>query len=77
MSSKDKCKYYDVILLLSLLGANHHLPLLHKRMNKFSIGYMVKPKLNVNKMFRYQVENFLQGTFHASTMSGIYKKLKK
>ena len=31
-----------------------------KYINQFEIGYMVNPKLNVNKDFRYQVEKFLK-----------------
>ena len=53
--------------ILSLLGDNHRLPLIHmatrdiwleetkERINKFSIGYMINPKLNINKTFREQV----------------------
>ena len=47
--------------MLSLLGANHCLPLFHmtkrfiwlnetkKRINEFKIGYMINPNLNVKK----------------------------
>ena len=47
---KDKWEYFDVVPLLTLLGVNHHLPLLHmcktfvyincteKRINQFEIG---------------------------------------
>ena len=64
ISAKDKLEYYDVIPLFPLLGVNNCQPRLHmskaiffvnsteKRINKFSIGYMVNPKLNVNKVFR-------------------------
>ena len=54
--------------ILTLLGANHCIPLLHtakrficlnaktkKRMNEFAIGYMINIGLNVNKTFRNQV----------------------
>ena len=66
---KDKWEYYDVVPLFPLLGANHRLLLLHmsntyvymstteKFINQFAIGYMIKPALNVNKVFRDQVEN--------------------
>ena len=65
---KKKRKYIweqcNVILLLPLLGVNNHQPLLHmdktfiyinnteKLINQFSIGYMVNPKLHVQKVFR-------------------------
>ena len=51
----------------SLLGTNHRQPLFHmaksyiwieetkELINKFSIGYMINPKLNINKAFREQV----------------------
>ena len=42
-----------------------------KRMNQFSIGYMVKPALNVNEVLREPVEKFLKDKFHSSTISGI------
>ena len=48
-----------------------------KQDNKFLIGYMVNPTLNVNKVFRYQVEKFLTYIFHRSTMSGIRNDIKK
>ena len=53
--------------MLSLLGANHLLPLFYmdkrfiwinekkQRINNFMIGYMINPGLNVNKHFREQV----------------------
>ena len=51
----------------SLLGTNHLLPLFHmakrfiwleeikERIKEFSIGYMIYPRLNINKAFREQV----------------------
>ena len=48
---------------------NNHMPLfnmsknivymnsIEKRMNQFSIGYMINPKLHVNKVFRDKIEN--------------------
>ena len=50
--------------MISLLGANHRLPLFHmakrfiwinetkQRINEFTIGYMINPDLNFNKAFR-------------------------
>ena len=38
---------------------------------------MVKPTLNVNKVFREQVDKFLREKFHQSTMSGIINAMKK
>ena len=52
----------DVIILLPIVGVNHHLPLLQisKRMvnlysiydctNQLAIGYMINPPLHVNKL---------------------------
>ena len=54
----------DVIPLMSLVGVNHRQPILHmskimvhcystyRSMNKFAIGYMIKPSLNCTKVFR-------------------------
>ena len=39
--------------------------------NQFSIGYMINPTLNVNKMLRYQIMIFLKEIFHHSTIKGI------
>ena len=60
--------------MLSLLGANNHLPLFHmaklfnwlnekKRINEFTIGYMSNPGLNVNKALGLKVENFMHTIF--------------
>ena len=35
--------------------------------NKFAIGYIIKPLLHINKVFREQVEKFLRSTFNEST----------
>ena len=48
-----------------------------KRMIKFSIGYMVNPTLNGNKVLRNQVEQCLKYKLHSSTMSGIKNTTKK
>ena len=54
---------------MPLVRVNNRQPILHmsKRMvhfnstyetiNQFTIGYMIKPSLNRNKLFREQVEN--------------------
>ena len=61
-----------MIPLLTLLGVNHLLPIFHKsktfvyinntekRMNKFEIGYIINPKLDVNKMFREQFDKSIK-----------------
>ena len=79
----------DVIPLLKLLGVNHHQPLLHmsimlaylytpdKRFNQFSIGYMIKPTLHVNRVLRQQVEKCLRATFNQNTMVGIQNVMRK
>ena len=78
-----------MIPLLPLLGVNNCLPLFHmskifvyinttyERINPFSIGYMINPTLQVNKVFRDKVEKFLRDTFHQNTMKGIKHFLRK
>ena len=58
---KDKRNYCHHMPMVSLLGANHRLPLFHmakcfiwinetkQRINEFTIRYMINPGLNVNK----------------------------
>ena len=48
-----------------------------KHTNQFSIGYMVSPTLNGNKVFRYRVEKCFKDFFYSSTMSGIKNVSKK
>ena len=60
-----------------MLGAYHHIPLSHmakiyiwieetkKRINEFSIRYMINPNLNINKAFKGQVTKFMRTTFGA------------
>ena len=50
---------------------------LEKHMNQFTIGYMVNPALNFNKVFRDQFEKILKETFNSSAMSGIKKIIGK
>ena len=61
--------------MLSLLGANHRLPLFHmdksfiwvnetrQRINEFTIGYMINTNLNIKKAFREQVDKCMKTTF--------------
>ena len=63
--------YCHNMTMLSLLGVNHPLPLFHmakrfiwinetkKRINYFTIGYMINPCFNVYKDFREQVKTFM------------------
>ena len=46
-------------------------------MNQFSIGHMVNPKINANKVFRYQLEILFKEAFHSSSMSGIQKCIEE
>ena len=74
--------------LLSLVGVNHFQPILHiskimvhfysiyEHINQFPIGCIINPSLNVNKMFREKVENFLTTTFHDNTMVTIRDVMK-
>ena len=59
------------------MRAYHRLPLLHmdkrfisiketkERINAFSIGYIIKPTLNINKEFKEQVAKCMKTTFGA------------
>ena len=69
--------------MLSLLGANHRLPLFHiaknfiwleetkELINEFSIGYMINPTSNINKSFREQVNKCMKTTFGTITQPHI------
>ena len=73
----------------SLLGTNHCLPLSHmdksyiwfeetnQRINELSIGYMMNPNLNMNKVFREQVKVCMKTIFSTSNMTQISKILLK
>ena len=74
--------------MLSLLWINHRLPLFHmakrfiwinekKRINEFTIGYMINPGFNVNKSFREQVEKCMYTTFGEITQPFIKSTLAK
>ena len=75
--------------MLSLLGANHRLPLCHmakrfiwineskKRINAFAIGYMINLGLNFNKAFREQVIFLMLTTFGKITHPFIKTTLAK
>ena len=75
--------------MLSLLGANHRLPLFHmakhfiwinetkQHINGFTIGYIINPGLNVNKTFREQVEKCMYNTLGESTQTFIKSTLVK
>ena len=70
--TKDKWNQLNLIDIQSLLGNNHCLLLSHmdksyirleetnQCINKFSIGYMMNPNLNMNKVFREQVKVYLK-----------------
>ena len=69
--------------MLSFLGKNHRLPLFHmdksfiwlneikKRINEFTIGYMINPNLNINKALREQVDKCMNTKFGPITQSHI------
>ena len=60
IKNKDRWNYFHHMPMLSLLGENHRLPLFHmakhfiwldetkKRINEFTIGYMINLGLNVD-----------------------------
>ena len=89
IETEDKWNQLNLIDILSLLGTNHLLPLLNmaksyiwleeknQRVNEFSIGYMMNPNLNMNKVFREQMKVCLKTTFSTSTMTQISKILLK
>ena len=67
--------------MLSLLGANHRLPLFYIAkpfiwINE-AIGYMINLGLNVRKTFREQVEKCMFNTFGAITQHFIKSKMLK
>ena len=75
--------------MLSLLGADHRLPLFNmaksyiylnetkKRINKFIIGYIINTNLNINKAFREKVEKCMNTTFGPITQPHIRATLAK
>ena len=78
---KDKWNYCNHMPMLSLLGANHCLPLFHmpkcfiwlnetkQCINKFTIVYMINPHLYINKAYREKVHTFMNTTFYNHTTS--------
>ena len=86
---KDRWNYFHHKPMLSLLGVNNCLPLFHmakrfiwlnekkKRMNEFTIGYMINPGLNVNRDFREKVEKCMYTKFGEITQHFIKSKLAK
>ena len=80
---KDKWELPSVIPLIPIVGVNHRLAILHlskrmvhnytteKTIHQFTIGYMINPSLNFNKIFRTQVENFLGCSFSNLIMKTI------
>ena len=83
MPAKYKWELPDIIPLMSIVGFNHCLPILHlskiivhinsteKTIHKFVIGYMINPSLHINRIFREQVEKFLDCSFSIKTMKTI------
>ena len=75
--------------MLSLLEANHSLPLFHmakrfiwlnetkKRINEFNIGYIINPGFNINKAFIEQVEKCMNTTLGEITQPSIQSTLAK
>ena len=43
----------------------------YKRINPFSICYIINPKLHIKKLFREQVEIFLRPKFHQNSINSI------
>ena len=86
---KYRWNHFDHIPIQSLLGPNHRLPLFHmtkrfiwleetkERINKFSIGYMINPTLDINKSFREQVNKCMKILFGEITQPHIKTTLGK
>ena len=65
--AKDKWELPSVIPLMTIVGVNHCLTILHmfkimvhiytteNTIHQFSIVYMINPSLHINKMFKTQV----------------------
>ena len=72
---KDRWDHCNHILMQSLLGNNHRLPLFHisksfiwleeskERINEFFIGYMINPTFNIKRSFREQVNKCMKTKF--------------
>ena len=87
--TKDKWNQMNILNVQSMLGANCRMPLLHmsksyiwleetnKRINEFSIGYMMNPTLYRNRAFKDQVKVCFKHTFGPDTNSHINKTLQK
>ena len=64
IKNRDKWNYCHDFPILTLLGDNHRLPLIHMAkcfiwleeksdcINEFNMGYMINPTLHVNKAFK-------------------------
>ena len=75
IKTQDKRNQLNHMDIQYLLGTNHRLPLSHmdqsyiwleennQRINEFSIGYMMNPDLNMNKVFREQVKLCIKNIF--------------
>ena len=89
IETKDKWNQLNIMDIKYMLGTNNCMPLSHmaksyicieeknQRINEFSIGYMMNPNLNMNKVFREQVKICMKTTFSTSTMTQISKILFK
>ena len=70
--NKDRWNHCNHMPMQSLLGANHHLTLCHmaksfvrldetkERINRFFIGYMIIPTLNINKLLKERVNKCIK-----------------
>ena len=80
IKAKDKWELRAVIPIMLIVGVNNCLTLLYlskimvhiyvtdKTVHKFAIGYMINPSLNINKMFKTQVEKCLGCSFSVEKM---------
>ena len=89
IETKDKWNQMNILNVQSMLGANCLISLLHmskiciwleetkKRINEFSIGYMMNTTLYSNRDFKDQVKVCFKHTFGPNTTSHINKILQK
>ena len=89
IKNKDRWNHCNHIPMQSLLETNHRLSLFHvaksfiwleetkERINEFSIGYIINPKLNINKAFREQLNKCMNTKFGEITQPHIRTKLAK
>ena len=87
--NEDRWNHCNHMPMKLLLGTNHLLPLFHmsklfiwieetkESINEFSLGYMINPRLNINKSFIEQVIKRMNTIFGEITQPYIITTLEK